>query len=77
MKLPSPAPSAPGEVHHSASSVPVDGVEAVEIATRALVGAAEHGNDIQAWLDAAAGGTVAFSDHDHRRHGEAGRSVGR
>ena len=46
-------------------------VEAVEIATRALVGAAEHGNDIQDWLDAAAGGAVAFRDHDHRRHGEA------
>jgi predicted RNA-binding protein associated with RNAse of E/G family len=46
-------------------------VEAVGIATRALVGAAEHGNDIQDWLDAAAGGAVAFRDHDHRRHGEA------
>ena len=34
MKLPSPAPSAPGEVHHSASSVPVDGVEAVFPALR-------------------------------------------
>ncbi|WP_374610939.1 DUF402 domain-containing protein [Gordonia sp. (in: high G+C Gram-positive bacteria)] len=52
-------------------------VEAVGIATRALVGAAEHGNDIQAWLDAAAGGAVAFRDHDHRRHGQAGRSVRR
>ena len=39
MKLPSPAPSAPGEVHHSASSVPVDGVEAVfpALRQRALV----------------------------------------
>lgn len=44
-------------------------VEAVEIATRALVGTAQHGNDVQAWLDAAAGGVVAFSDHDHRRGG--------
>ena len=34
MKLPSPAPSVPGEVHHSASSVPVDDAEAVFPALR-------------------------------------------
>ena len=34
MKLPSPAPSVPGEVHHSASSVPVDDAEAVVPALR-------------------------------------------
>ncbi|MCZ0912707.1 DUF402 domain-containing protein [Gordonia amicalis] len=38
-------------------------VEAVEIATRALVGAAAHGNDVQTWLDDAAGGVVFFRDH--------------
>ncbi len=39
-------------------------VEAVEIATRALVGgAAAHGNDVQAWLDDTAGGVVFFRDH--------------
>ena len=34
MKLSSPAPSVPGEVHHSASSVPVDNAEAVVPALR-------------------------------------------
>lgn len=36
--------------------------EAVHIARRALVGAAEHGHDVQAWLDACAGGTVTWRD---------------
>lgn len=36
--------------------------EAVAIATRALVGAAEHGHDIQRWLSVAAGGLVSFLD---------------
>lgn len=36
--------------------------EAVAIATRALVGAAEHGHDIQRWLSVAAGGLVYFLD---------------
>ena len=36
--------------------------EAVTIATRALIGAAEHGNDIQQWLESAVGGTVFFLD---------------
>ncbi|MFW0787613.1 DUF402 domain-containing protein [Gordonia sp. CPCC 206044] len=36
--------------------------EAVQIATRALVGAAEHGHDVQTWLDAAVGATVFFRD---------------
>ncbi|MGC4935765.1 DUF402 domain-containing protein [Gordonia sp. DT30] len=36
-------------------------IEAVSIATRALTGAAEHGNDVQAWLDEAVGGRVAWS----------------
>ena len=36
--------------------------EAVEIATRALVGAAAHDNDVQAWLNDAAGGEVFWMD---------------
>ncbi|NDK90638.1 DUF402 domain-containing protein [Gordonia desulfuricans] len=36
--------------------------EAVAIATRTLVGAAEHGHDVQAWLEAAAGGSVSWRD---------------
>ncbi|WAC55734.1 DUF402 domain-containing protein [Gordonia sp. SL306] len=36
--------------------------EAVTIATRALVGAAEHGHDVQAWLDATVAGSVYFRD---------------
>ncbi|AZG43844.1 DUF402 domain-containing protein [Gordonia insulae] len=36
--------------------------EAVAIATRALVGAAEHGHNVQGWLDEAAGGAVYFRD---------------
>lgn len=36
--------------------------EAVMIAHRALVGAADHRHDVQEWLDAAAGGPVTFDD---------------
>lgn len=38
-------------------------VEAVAIATRALAGAAAHGDDIQAWLNATTGADVLFLDH--------------
>ncbi|MCR5977406.1 DUF402 domain-containing protein [Gordonia jinghuaiqii] len=40
-------------------------VRAFDIASRALVGAAEQHHDVQSWLDAAAGGQVRFHDHDH------------
>lgn len=36
--------------------------QAVSIATRALVGAAEHDHDLQAWLDAAAGARVGWRE---------------
>lgn len=36
--------------------------EAVAIATRALVGAADHGHDVQKWLDAAAGQRLSWLD---------------
>ncbi|MCF3938343.1 DUF402 domain-containing protein [Gordonia tangerina] len=36
--------------------------QAIMSATRALVGAAERQHDVQAWLDAAAGGPVFFRD---------------
>lgn len=39
-----------------------DCVAAVGIATRALAGAAEHGHDVDAWLDAAVGGRVFWLD---------------
>ena len=39
---------------------------AVMIATRVLVGAAEHHHDVQAWLDDAAGGPVFFADRPER-----------
>lgn len=39
-----------------------DAVEAVEIASRTLVGAAEHGHDVQAWLDARVGEPLRWAD---------------
>lgn len=46
------------EAHHVGFLTTAEATEAVAIATRALTGAAEHGDDVQAWLDAAVGGTV-------------------
>ncbi|WP_238421563.1 DUF402 domain-containing protein [Gordonia sp. 'Campus'] len=51
------------EAHRSGLLETVRCVEAMEIAMRALVGSAEHGHDVQAWLDATAGGVVFFRDH--------------
>ncbi|GAB91895.1 DUF402 domain-containing protein [Gordonia rhizosphera] len=48
---------------HAAGYLPTaECQEAVAIATRALVGAAEHDHDVQRWLDAEVGGPVFFRD---------------
>lgn len=39
-----------------------EATDAVQIATRALAGAARHGDDVQAWLDDAVGGRVTWID---------------
>ncbi|GAA1483011.1 hypothetical protein GCM10009624_34510 [Gordonia sinesedis] len=50
------------DAHHAGLLGTDECATAVEIATRTLVGAAEHGHDVQAWLDTAAGGPVSFAD---------------
>ncbi|MGV9827529.1 DUF402 domain-containing protein [Gordonia sp. NPDC003429] len=50
------------EAHAAGLMSTIDCQEAVAIAARALVGAAEHGHDAQSWLDAAVGGPVTFRD---------------
>ena len=72
MKLPSPAPSAPGEVHHSASSVPVDGVEAVFPALRQR--ALAPGGRLYGLAAAAAVGGLTLLD-PHARRGRERRAL--
>lgn len=48
---------------HDAGLLPLaDAVTAVDIATRALVGAADHGHDVQAWLDDVTGTRMTWRD---------------
>ncbi|MDL9938188.1 DUF402 domain-containing protein [Gordonia sp. ABSL1-1] len=49
------------EAHHAGLLGLPDCEAAVTIATRALVGAAEYRHDVQAWLDASAGGEVFWA----------------
>ena len=65
MKLPSPAPSVPGEVHHSASSVPVDDAEAVFPALRQR--ALAPGGRLYGLAAAAAVGGLTLLDPHARR----------
>ena len=72
MKLPSPAPSAPGEVHHSASSVPVDNAEAVVPALRQR--ALAPGGRLYGLAAAAAVGGLTLLD-PHARRGRERRAL--
>ena len=72
MKLPSPAPSVPGEVHHSASSGPVDGVEAVFPALRQR--ALAPGGRLYGLAAAAAVGGLTLLD-PHARRGRERRAL--
>lgn len=72
MKLPSPAPSVPGEVHHSASSVPVDDAEAVVPALRQR--ALAPGGRLYGLAAAAAVGGLTLLD-PHARRGRERRAL--
>ncbi|ACY22079.1 conserved hypothetical protein [Gordonia bronchialis DSM 43247] len=50
------------EAHAAGLMTLTESEEAVTIATRALVGAAEFGHDVQAWLDAAIGHRLTWMD---------------
>ncbi|MFT4041939.1 MAG: DUF402 domain-containing protein [Gordonia sp. (in: high G+C Gram-positive bacteria)] len=48
------------EAHAAGLLTTSECTQAVEIATRALVGAAEHGHNVQAWLDSATNATLSW-----------------
>ena len=50
------------EAHAAGLLTLAESEEAVTIATRALVGAAEFGHDVQAWLDTAIGHRLTWMD---------------
>lgn len=54
------------EAHEAGLLGTPDCTAAIAIANRALIGAAVRGDDIQGWLDAAAGGPVSFADRRNR-----------